>query len=126
MYMKEGTMEDRRHSQRTELSAELLMQRLDGGNRETTTIHVNDLSKTGIGFTCRKNLEQGAVYECNLTIWTKEVIHAFVQIVRVDEREDEIHYGGIFIGMLDYDAYRIEVYQTVEAFKRREQQVVVV
>lgn len=110
-------MEERRRSVRTELSAELIFNRLDGGSGEKVKIHVSDLSKTGIGFTCDQELDYQSVYECELTIWTKEVIHAFVRIVRIDKREDTIHYGGIFAGMLEQDACRIEVYQTVAGYK---------
>jgi hypothetical protein len=35
--------------------------------------------------------------------------------VRADKNEDGFVYGGIFIGMPEMDAARIEVYQTVSA-----------
>ena len=60
----------------------------------------------------------GAVYECSLTIWTKEVIQVFVKIVRAEELENGFRYGGLFVGMNDLDAYRIQVYQTVDEYKQ--------
>lgn len=111
-------MEERRRSIRTELDAELLMNRLDTQTEEKVAIQICDLSKRGIGFICEGQLETGAVYECSLTIWTKEVIQVFVEIVRAEKLEQGYKYGGSFVGMNDLDAYRIEVYQTVEEYKQ--------
>ena len=110
-------MEERRRNLRTELQAEIMMKRLDRETGEKVEIKVCDVSKAGIGFTCAKELEMGAVYECFLTIWTKEVIRCFIEIVRYDKAEDEYRYGATFVGMNDMDAYRIQVYQTVEEYK---------
>ena len=110
-------MEERRRSLRTELSAELLMKRLDQQTGEKVEISICDVSKTGVGFECKEQLEMGAVYECFLTIWTKDVIHAFVEIIRGEKLEEGYRYGSIFIGMNELDAYRIQVYQTVEEYR---------
>lgn len=111
-------MEERRRSVRTELQAELVLKRLDGQGGEKVEISVSDVSKSGIGFLCAEPLEMGAVYECFLTIWTREVIHVFIEIVRGEKKEDGYRYGGIFVGMLDMDAWRIEAYQTVEEYRQ--------
>lgn len=111
-------MEERRRSIRTELQAELLMNRLGTQTEEKVIIQICDLSKRGIGFICEGQLEMGAVYECDLTIWTKEVIQVFVEIVRGEKLENGFRYGGSFVGMNDLDAYRIQVYQTVEEYKQ--------
>ena len=86
---------------------------MDGGTHEELAISIQDVSKTGVGFTCKESLNIGAVYESYLTIWTKEVIHAFLQIVRIELVGDEYVYGASFIGMPEMDASRIAVYQTV-------------
>lgn len=111
-------MEERRRSIRTELHAELLMNRLGTQTEEKVIIQICDLSKRGIGFICEGQLEMGAVYECDLTIWTKEVIQVFIEIVRGEKLENGFRYGGSFVGMNDLDAYRIQVYQTVEEYKQ--------
>lgn len=91
-----------------------MLTRLDQQSEEVG-IEILDLSKTGIGFLCDKKLDIGAVYEAYLTIWTKEVIHAFLEIRRIEKLDDgNYNYGAIFIGMPEMDAARIEVYQTVE------------
>ena len=107
-------MDERRKSKRIELEARILIKRLGGdGGMEEVSIDIIDVSKTGVGFSCKKPLEIGAVYEAYLTIWTKEVIHAFIEIVRIVKEDNSFSYGGIFIGMPEMDAARIAVYDTV-------------
>ncbi|MCR5282316.1 MAG: PilZ domain-containing protein [Lachnospiraceae bacterium] len=114
-------MDDRRRSKRLELEAKLVMKRLSDGDAfsEEVSIRIIDVSKTGIGFTCDKPLEIGAVYEGYLTIWTKETIHAFIEIVRIIKEEDTFSYGGIFIGMPEMDAARIAVYDLVQESEKK-------
>lgn len=112
---REVFMENRRKSNRRELTSQLVLTRLGGGNGEKVEIDIVDVSKTGIGFTCDTALEIGAVYETYLRIWTQEVLHAFLEIVRIEKKDNVFSYGGIFIGMPEMDAARIEVYDTVES-----------
>lgn len=108
--------QERRKSKRLELESRLIIKRLDkGGAEEQVAIQIVDISKAGLGFSCTLPLEIGAVYEAYLTIWTKEVLHAFVEIVRIEKLEDTFKYGGIFIGMPEMDAARIEIYDTVNS-----------
>ena len=106
-------MEERRHAVRTNLDSKLMIKRLDGGHADELSIEITDVSKSGVGFTCSSALDIGAVYESFLTIWTKEVIHAFLQIVRIELKGDVYFYGAHFVGMPEMDAARIETYQTV-------------
>lgn len=107
-------MSDRRKSKRTEMHSTLIMKRLDGSMDQEVLINIVDVSKGGVGFTCDQPLKIGAVYESYMTIWTKEVIHAFLQIVRIElEGKDNYSYGATFVGMPEMDSKRIEVYQTV-------------
>lgn len=110
-------MENKRKNVRTDLNAKLMLKKLSGDTSEgvEVVIDVTDLSKTGIGFLCNKQLQEGEVYEAYLTIWTKEVIHVFIEIVRVMPQASNFMYGGIFVGMSEMDACRIAVYQTVES-----------
>jgi len=106
-------MEERRKSKRTNLSSRIIIKRLDGVSRTEVGIEVTDVSKTGVGFVANQALNIGEVYESYLTIWTKEVLHAFLQIVRIELKGNQYSYGAVFIGMPEMDAARIEVYQTV-------------
>ena len=70
-----------------------------------------DLSRSGIGFKSKQALEVGTYYDTKLTIWTKEVIDAVIEIVRCLETEEGYEYGAEFIGMTDTDALKIDIYQ---------------
>lgn len=109
-------MEERRKSRRLALSSKLLIKRLDSDDTaKEVNIEVSDVSRTGAGFTCSEPLEIGAVYEVFLTLWTKEVIHCFLQITRIEMNEENLYsYGSIFIGMTEVEAGRIETYSTIE------------
>lgn len=106
-------MEERRRSKRTDLKSKLLVKRLDSDVRDEVDVDITDVSKTGIGFRCKTILDMGSVYEAQLTIWTKEVLHAFIEIVRIQKEGDTYEYGGLFIGMTEMDLQRISVYNTV-------------
>ena len=107
-------MEERRKSPRLELESKLIIKRLDGQESEQLSIDIIDVSKTGVGFNCDTALTIGAVYAAFLTIWTKEVIHAFIEVVRIEKIGSKFVYGGIFVGMPEMDSQRIEVYRTVQ------------
>lgn len=107
-------MNERRKSKRTPIQSKILIKRLDNGSNQEVDIEVTDISKTGVGFTCKEALTISTVYESYLTIWTKEVLHAVLEIVRIVKLEDTIAYGAIFVGMPEMDASRIETYQTIE------------
>ncbi|MDD6491931.1 MAG: PilZ domain-containing protein [Firmicutes bacterium] len=111
-------MEERRKSNRIELISTLVVKRLDNGTDREAQIEIVDVSKTGIGFSCNELLEIGAVYEAFLRIWTQEVIHSFLEIVRIEKKGPSYNYGAVFIGMPEMDASRIEVYDTVESLKK--------
>lgn len=113
-------MEERRRANRRKLVSELVVKRLDNNEEEEVEIEIVDVSKSGIGFLCEQLLGIGSVYEGFLRIWTQEVIHAFLEIVRIEKKEEGFHYGAIFIGMPASDASRIEVYDTVESLKQDE------
>lgn len=106
-------MEERRRNNRLELDSKLILKRLDGGKNQEVNIEVVDVSKTGVGFTSTTALNIGEVYEGYLTIWTKEVLHAFMEIVRIEKRDNVFVYGSIFVGMSEMDAARISVYETI-------------
>ncbi len=106
-------MQERRRSKRSPLESTLVLKRLDSNVAEEVSIEINDVSKGGVGFTCKEVLQIGTIYESYLTIWTKEVLHAFLQIVRIEMTKDGYVYGSSFIGMPEMDASRIEVYQTI-------------
>ena len=105
--------EERRKSKRMQLKSTLVIKRLDDSSAEEIAIEIDDVSKTGVGFHCDTPLMIGTVYESYLQIWTKEVLHAFLEIIRIEKVGDVFQYGAIFIGMPEMDLSRISVYETV-------------
>lgn len=108
-------MQEKRKHRRMELESQIFLKRLDqpGEPAETVDIYLRDVSKSGVGFTCTYDLAIGAVYQCELTLWTKEKIQSFIEVVRVLPGEDTNFYGGIFVGMAEMDIKRIEIYFTL-------------
>lgn len=107
-------MEERRKSKRSELKSSIVIKRLDTKEDAEVGIEILDVSKTGVGFSCNQVLNIGAVYESFLTIWTKEVLHAFLEIRRIEKTGESYNYGAVFIGMPELEVSRIAVYQTLE------------
>lgn len=107
-------MDERRRRKRTDLDAQLKIKRTDGSSIAEVEIDVVDVSLTGIGFMCKDELELGVIYEGTLTIWTKERLKVFLDIVRRREKDGSINYGAHFVGMPDLYKRKIGIYQTVE------------
>ena len=45
------------------------------------------------------------------------MLHAFLEIVRIEKKGKDYNYGAIFIGMPESDALRIQAYDTIESMK---------
>ncbi len=106
--------EEKRRSRRIDLESNLIIKRIDNGMEDYIKISTHDLSKNGCGFICREDLELDTVYESHITIWTKEVIHVLLKIVRKAELENGFLYGAVFMGLSEADAFRIEVYDLMD------------
>ena len=110
----EGLMEEKRRHKRLDLDVSVQLERLDEEGVTTLKfihVEVTDISRSGLGFKAKKKLEVGSYYDTKIQIWTKEVVDAVVEIVRVEELEDGYKYGGVFIGMTDTDSLKIDIYQ---------------
>ena len=107
-------MEEKRRHKRLEIDVSIELERLDEDGITTLKfvhVDVTDISRSGIGFKANRELEVGTYYDTKIQIWTKEVVDAVVEIVRREKTEDGYKYGGVFIGMTDTDALKIDIYQ---------------
>ena len=107
-------MEEKRRHKRLELDVNIQLEKLnEDGVTTLKYIHVDvtDISRSGLGFSAKKELEIGSYYDTKIQIWTKEVVDAVIEIVRSEKREAGYHYGATFIGMTDTDALKIDIYQ---------------
>lgn len=103
-------MEEKRKAKRIPLEANLAMNRIDGGKSEIVPIQIVDVSKSGIGFECARDLEISSVYEIELVLWTKEKINSFINIIRCDERGAKKIYGATFVGLTESESCKIDIY----------------
>ena len=87
-------MEERRKAKRMDLQSTITVKR--------------------IGFNCKQELEEGAIYQSSIVIWTQEVIPALLKIVRkLDRGENGYFYGAQLMGLSDIDKFRIAVYEVI-------------
>ena len=108
-------MDEKRKAKRLDLNVDIELSRIDSDDGVTTVrmahVDVVDLSRNGIGFYTKQQLAVGSFYNTKIQIWTKDIIEAIIKIVRCKEDEDGYHYGASFVGMIDKDALKIDVYQ---------------
>ena len=80
---------------------------------------MTDISRSGLGFKSKADLEIGSYYDTRIQIWTKEVVDAVIEIVRRDALpEGGYKYGCRFIGMTDTDALKIDITRYLMICKR--------
>ncbi len=107
-------MQEKRRDRRMSLSAKLFIKNMndDSVKADEVEIEVLNVSKTGVGFISHIPLSMGAVYETHLKLWTDEVIHAFLKVVRLEDNGDGRYIcGTIFMGLPEMNAKRIEIYE---------------
>ena len=106
-------MDERRKNKRLMLQGKIAIKPIGGGSMESVPINITDCSRAGLGFITDKKLVIGDNYEAYLTIWTKEVLHVFMKVVRSEDVEGGFLYGCLFIGMPETDRQRISIYETI-------------
>ncbi len=110
-------LDEKRRDRRLDLDVTLELSRVDEADGVTTVkllhVDVTDLSHGGIGFVANQELQVGSIYNTKLQIWTKEVIDAFIKIARCDKTADGYSYGATFVGMIESDALKIDIYQII-------------
>ena len=107
-------MSERRKGNRTNLETSVVLNRIDEKEDEEIMIDIIDVSKSGLGFSSDATLQIGSVYESYLQIWTKELIHAYLRITRIEQKDGHFEYGATFVGMPEMDSARINNYGIIE------------
>ena len=114
---REGSkdMEEKRKHKRLDLDVNVQLERLDEEGVTTLKyvhVDVTDISRSGIGFNCQKELAIGTYYDTKIQIWTKEVIPAIIRIVRCERVEEgKYNCGATFVGLTESDQLKINIYQ---------------
>lgn len=103
-------MEEKRRSVRMDLDVRITLREIDSEDNpgKDYEVKIINLSKGGMAFKCQDKLVLKGFYDAQIKIWTKEKIHAVIQIVR--KMDDDV-YGGKFVGMSATDQFKIEVYE---------------
>ncbi len=115
-------MDEKRRFKRLDLDVKIETSRIDEGPATTVRyldVKVTDISREGLGFISPEKMEVGAIYNAELTIWTKEVLHSIFKIVREKETDGSWSYGAIFVGMNESDALKIQIYEMIEERDRK-------
>ena len=106
---------ERRKSKRLPLDVSIQLERLEIEEVITVKylhVDVTDLSRSEIGFKTNQELKVGSFFDTRIQIWTKEVIDAVIEIVRVSPGADGMYtYGCTFVGMTETDTLKIDIYQ---------------
>lgn len=105
---------ERRKSKRLPLEVSIELEKIEIDDIITVkylTVDVIDLSRSGIGFKTNQELKVGSFFDTRLQIWTREVLDAIIEIVRVSKDGDTYTYGCTFVGMTETDTLKIDIYQ---------------
>lgn len=101
--------QERRKAKRRDMKMVISIKTIVDNPPRKVPVELEDLSKAGIGFHSMEDFGLHDVYEAEVVTWKKELINTLVKIVRKEQLNDgNWRYGGIFIGMTETDAFRIE------------------
>ena len=105
-------LEKRKHKRlKMEHALELARLNADGTADGVVNADILNISRGGVGFLSRKRLEVGSYYDTRISLFSREMIDAVLEIVHVEEQEKGYYYGGEVIGISDSDAVKIDIYQ---------------
>ncbi len=69
---------------------------------------VIDVSQTGIGFLCDKELPMDYYFNADIILNNEEHFYSVVKIIRVEREDNVYHYGCEFIGLADILSSNVE------------------
>lgn len=103
-------MEEKRRSIRMDIDVQIQLKAVNSDETmgKVYNVDVINISRGGIAFRCKDELCIDGFYDTQITIWTKETIHALIQIVRKSGKDE---YGCKFASILPTDQFKIEVYE---------------
>lgn len=103
-------MEEKRRSIRMDIDVQIQLKAVNSDETmgKIYNVDVINISRGGMAFRCKDELCVDGFYDTQITIWTKETIHALIRIVR---KADNGEYGCKFASILPTDLFKIEVYE---------------
>lgn len=74
------------------------------------SIAVKDISKTGIGFTCRHELPLDYYFDAKIQLTPDKYFYAVLKILRIEKVDEGYSVGCEFIGLADILSMRVDMY----------------
>ena len=116
-------MYDKRRATRLEINAEIGIHLIPEvrSQKTTVTIPVNvfNISKSGMGFTCRREIPIGTFFNTTVVLWNKDQLDVVIKVVRSRQEDQLYEYGCEFVALQDVDKFKIEVYEIMFKEQRR-------
>lgn len=108
-------MEEKRKNERLPLKLELTITSLFKQDYDlipniNESIKVDNISKSGIGFTCGHELPLDYYFDAKIQLTPDKYFYAVLKIVRMDKIEDGYFVGCEFIGLADILGMRVDLY----------------
>ncbi len=104
--MQERVSEEKRREKRYPTNISLKIASLYRQNFETIEdvnqqIDLINISKTGIGFTCPKELPIDYYFNAKISFGGKKFFYSVIKIIRVEKCDDVYRYGCEFVGLAE-------------------------
>jgi len=111
-------MEERRRNKRLPVKLELDIDKLFKQDNElihdiNEFIHVINVSKTGIGFTCKDDLPLGYYFNAKIEFDKYRYFYCVIKIIRKRENGDGFLFGCEFVGLAEFLANKVDEYEAI-------------
>lgn len=73
-------------------------------------IVVKNISKSGIGFTCKHELPLNYYFDAKIQLTEDKYFYAVIKILRVEKIEDGYFVGCEFVGLADILSMKVDLY----------------
>lgn len=108
-------MEEKRKCARLPLKLELTISSLFKQDYDlipdiNASIEVKNISKSGLGFTCRYQLPLDYYFDAKIKLTEDEFFYAVLKIIRVEKSGDQYLVGCEFVGLADVLSQRVDRY----------------
>ena len=111
-------MEERRKNKRLPLGLELEIDKLFRQDNEiianvNESIEVRDISKSGVGFTCKDELPLDYYFNAKIEFDNTRFFYCVIKIIRKKNLEDTYYYGCEFVGLAEFLADKVDEYEHI-------------
>jgi hypothetical protein len=109
-------MQEKRKYKRLPVKLELTISKLFKQDYETIYdinegIAVKDISKSGIGFICQKELPINYYFDAKIQLSDEQYFFSVLKIIRVSKIDDGYSVGCEFVGLADILSKRVDLYE---------------